>query len=101
MLSIISIIIVASNSGADKAPKSKLELRQQILVLENNAFRNLLKEQNLHKRSQVLENALTEIEKLRTQSPMQLARDEKAISKIVQNLKSMGLQNQAQHKEVL
>ncbi len=97
LFSIISIIIVACSSGTDKAPNSKLVLRQEILVLENNAFRNLIMEQNLFKRSQVLEKALLDIEKLRAQSPMQLSRDEKAISKIVQNLKSMGLQNQARH----
>ena len=97
LFSIISIIIVANNYGTEEALKSKLQLRQEIIVLENNAFRNLIREQNLLKRSQVFENALMEIEKLRAQSPTQLARDEKAISKIVQNLKSMGLQNQAKH----
>ena len=101
IFSIISIAIVAGYSSALVKPKSQLFLRQEILVLENNAFRNLLKEQNLYKRNQVLEKALLEIEKLRSESPMQLSGDEKVISKIVQNLKSMGLQNQAQHKEVL
>ena len=70
-------------------------------MLENNTLRNLLKEENLFKRNLVLEKGLNEIEKLRAEYPMQLMRDEKAISKIVQNLKLMGLQNQAQHKEVL
>ena len=97
MFSIISIVLVVGFTGYREVPKSQLQLRQEILVLENNAFRNLLREQNLQKRNQVLEKALADIEELRAHFPMQLSKDEKAISKTVQNLKSMGLQNQAKH----
>ncbi len=101
MFSIISIVLIASLSAHRVVSKAPLLLRQEIVMLESNALRNLLGEQNLLKRNHVLKNTLTEIQKLRAEFPMQLSGDEKAISRVVENLKSMGMQKQAQHKEVL
>jgi hypothetical protein len=77
--------------------RAHLELKQEILLLENNAFRNILKEQNLSKRSQILEQAINNIESLRSLNPVQLKADELSISKMVQNLKKMNSLNQAQY----
>ena len=96
--SIISVVLATTLSLSHTTEEAKLSLKQQILVLENNALRNIMREQNLYKRNQILVEALGAIQKVRDQAPMQLQADEKAIIKIVQNLKELNAQNQAQYR---
>lgn len=96
LFSIISVVCVVLQSPSDLSSRSHLELRQEIQLLENNAFRNILREQNLSKRSLILEDTIAEIEKIRSNSPVQLKADEQSIIKMVQNLKQMSSLNQAQ-----
>ncbi len=101
LFSIISIALVAFQSEVELSSRSRLLLRQEIQLLENNTLKNILIEQNLSKRNAILENALLEIKKIRENSALQLKKDEKMITKSVQNLKAMSSQNQALYKEVL
>ncbi len=98
IFSISSVAIVGSLSYSRKTPTAQLVLRQQIQLLESNSLRNILREQNIQKRDLILSSAIHEIEKLRIAFPVQLKKDEKAISKIVLNLKSMDSKTQAQYK---
>ena len=97
LFSIISVVVAALSSSTELSARTRLELKQEIQLLENNAFRNILREQNLSKRSQILDQAINEIQKLRAANPVQLKSDEKSIIKMVQNLKDMSTQNQAQY----
>jgi hypothetical protein len=93
----ISVGSVGTMSYLQSKSDSHLVLRQKIQLIQSNAFKNILREQNLLKRSLILDEALVDIQKIRAENPMQLKNDERAISKIVQNLKAMGLHNQAQY----
>lgn len=97
LFSVISVALANLKSSNDFSVRTRLELKQEIQLLENNAFRNILHEQNLSKRSVILDQAIAEIQKMRSVNPVQLKADEKSISKMVQNLKDMSTQNQAQY----
>lgn len=97
IFSLISLIFIGLFSPVHQHHQSRLDLRQEIQILENNALKNILIEQDLSKRSSILETAMVEVQKLRNISPQQLNPDEKAIEKIVQNLKAMSSLNQAQY----
>lgn len=98
LFSSLSLILIYSAVPVEDSAHSKLLLRQQIQLLENNAIRNILNEQRLDKRAQILTDALNDIQKLRNKAPQQLKADEKAIVRMVQSLKSLSSQNQAQFK---
>lgn len=98
LFSSLSLILIYSAVPVEDSAHSKLLLRQQIQLLESNAIRNILNEQKLDKRGKILTEALIEIQKVRDKAPQQLKTDEKAIVRMVQSLKSLSSQNQAQFK---
>ena len=76
----------------------ELSLKQEILTIQINTIRNLMREQDLAKRNFIVSRSLENIEKLRQMHPVQVGRDERLIEKTVQNLRLLKAQKLAQYK---
>lgn len=76
----------------------ELSLKQEVLTIQINTIRNLMREQDLAKRNFIVSRSLEDIEMLRQMHPVQVGRDERLIEKTVQNLRLLKAQKLAQYK---